>query len=508
MTPTSSFSDTLPFSEVRQSAVLGHLLLDPHFCKQCAELLEPRWWSNVFDQKVWAAKRGFFKRFGLIATDGELLESDEFRLENQGVRNRMIVAAEAAKSNATNYRLQTLLPELTDWLHARYFHEGMSAGADLYNQGRLQEAYAAMRAKMRLIDTTAFGQDLAFDFGDPASFAAAQEVEIKDALSFGLKEIDSLLLPAGKGVGSLLPGDSTLVLAPTNAGKTSALITVIAHNLWEQKATLYLSHEGRTNDLATKIWCAMLDVDRVQFFRMALHPESDAERQAIRSAVATYQRYFTYVPMNRPGLTVEEVAAEVDRRQTERAAVYGRGYDLLVDDYPAKLTSREVGEGTFREGRTLRLHVYNYFVQMALEYNFHFLGASQTNRTGYKINRREKGQETRLLGVEDSDEAFGPMQVATNVLTLNRDLWCERNDWVIWFISKSRSNMTGWAIAARSKFSHCRTHDNALGALYYHGNAPLDQQLAVLAQQGHMGKEVTPEVIQAVMQGQVVADKM
>lgn len=499
-------SEVLPFSEVRQSAVLGHTILDPHFFKRCVDLIQPTWWSNVFDGRVWTARRDFYKRFGMISTDAELLDSDGFRLENQGVRNRMIVAVEQAKLNAQHYRLETLIPELTDWLHARFFHEGMDGGEQLFNQQRFREAYALMREKLRLIDTTSFEQDNAFDFSDPVSFVQSRMEEAKAAISFGLAEVDKLLLPSGEGRASLLPGDTTTILAPTNIGKTTALITVIAHNLWEQKAVLWLSHEGKKEDLADKVWCAMLGVNRDQFYRMVLKPENDAERQAVRSTVATYERFFKYVPMNRPGLTVEEVAAEVDRRQHEYASQYGQGYDMLVDDYPAKLTSRDVGEGIFREGRSLRLHVYNYFVQMALEYNFHALLAAQTNRTGYKINKQAKGHEQRLLGVEDSDEAFGPMQVSTNVLTLNRNSWCQQNNWVIWYISKSRSNQTGWAIAARSKFANCVTHSNTLGALYYYGDTPLDQQLTVLAQRGFVGKEVTSEMISAVMQGHAVAD--
>jgi len=168
--------------------------------------------------------------------------------------------------------------------------------------------------------------------------------------------------------------------------------------------------------------------------------------------------------LQKPNLDVEEVISIVRRKQEERIAKYGAGYKILIDDYPAKLTTTQNSKGNYSK-RTVDEIVYNNFAQLALENNFHSLCAIQTNREGSKVNKGQK--EDRLLTMEDVLESWGAMTTATNVWTINRDPMAKVKNRLTYYIDKSRSSETGFAVVCRTKFGNSITHSDKLGATYY-----------------------------------------
>jgi len=116
--------------------------------------------------------------------------------------------------------------------------------------------------------------------------------------------------------------------------------------------------------------------------------------------------------------------------------------------------------------------VYDYYVQLALEYNFHALLAIQANREGSKVNRGI--ESNRLLMMEDVAEAWGPMTSATNVITLNRSVNAKRKNRLTLYVAKSRSSETGQAIVAQSNFSHGLTHSTKMKSTGYFGTSTME----------------------------------
>jgi hypothetical protein len=193
-------------------------------------------------------------------------------------------------------------------------------------------------------------------------------------------------------------------------------------------------------------------------------------------------RSLDYLPLNKPNLTVEEVETNIRLAHERSITKFGRGYDLIVDDYPAKLSTQMA-----RGGQLARRHIdeiiYNVFTQLALEYDCHMLTAIQTNRTGSKINQGQTGVEHRLLVKEDVAEAFGPIQTATNVSSLNRDLKAEQNQRMTFHVCNSRSNEVGWSVVSKTRFDMSRTHGYGLPATWYRGTSTLNDHIDNLIQQ-------------------------
>lgn len=459
---------TLPFHEKKQSAIVGHCLIDPKFFLQARNLIRPNWFTNPHQGKVFAAMLAWHKEKERPGTVEEIIHSSAINSEEAVLRPKLINTIHSSVHETGNFRLDGLALELTKWLQARLFYTGVHNSEKAYNMGRLEDAYLQMEKVLKEIREATFLNEKEATFANwRADFELAQ-FESQRGLTFGLPVIDDLLLP-GNTAGGLLPGDTTILLAPTNVGKTTTMITTLVDNIRAGKRVLFLTHEGRPLDIKQKVWMSYLNMTNRELFAL---PNTESGMAELDRASVMLNRFLTYVPYNKAGLAVEEVEPLIRRKQEDLMAKNnGKGYDLLVCDYPAKLTTR-LAQGGHMSKRNVDEIIYGYFVQLALEYGFHNLLAIQTNREGSKVNKGQK-DEHRLLVMEDVHESYGVMQEATNVITLNRDPVAKARNHMTFHIDKSRSSETGFAVVARTDFARARTHHEKLGCIWYRGVATM-----------------------------------
>ncbi len=476
--------NTLNFSVARQQALLGHLLSDSAFFLRC-QVISPTWFTVMEISIIWKAAQALLEQYKRPPTHHEVIDYCS-RSETPATKNKFLRAFEEAKQQTLFYKRDGLEDELTDWYKARLFHGGVHESMESFNRGAIDQAFGTIEKMASELRTANFSVGTDWAFENYLQFFADQELEHEGACTWGLDIFDRLLLPnVPEGSGSLLRGDTTILLAPTNVGKTTTMITIAVANVKKHYAqdlmrmklgqpvrkdgVLLITHEGREADIVEKIWCCYAGMNKAELKEEILRNPSKAPHYATMAKVL--KEYLVYVPMNKAGNTVEEVSGGIRNRQQKRVAENnGVGFAMMVNDYPQLLTSSTVASGQFQK-RNLDEYVYNYFVQLALEYKFHALLAIQTNREGSRINKGQKGHEDRLLDYEDVHESFGPMQKATTVVTLNRDQRAEADGFITYYICKSRSNEKGWAILAKSDFSNARSHHASFGATYYRGQS-------------------------------------
>lgn len=452
---------TLPFDDNKQLAILGHLVENHQFFCQSVERILPGWFKNSYATQIYEAKVQFFREFNRSPTTEELRNLPVFLKTDQRSIQRVNDTILAATNMTQEFGLDALRPELTAWLHSQLFEIGFRNAYLEYKKKNTKLAYSTVDEMVQKIKATRFEQDDEEKFDNPIEEFRASRREYSNALTTGLTIFDRLLTPKAAS-GSLLPGDLSIILAPTNIGKTTSMITTVVHNVLMGKHVLLITHEGRPSDIKEKIYCAMLGMNALQL--LDIHKSKKGQRRIEHSAKWLSQ-YLTYIPMNKPGLTVEEVAAVVRKKQEERFVQRKGlgGYDMLVDDYPAKVTTAQAAKGMSKRERDEI--VYNHFEQMGLQHKFHVLCAIQTNREGSKVNKGQR--EDRLLTMEDVQESWGPMTAATNVWTINRSPHDKMRNRLVYYIDKSRSSETGFAVVCKTDFSTACTHSNALGATFY-----------------------------------------
>lgn len=271
--------------------------------------------------------------------------------------------------------------------------------------------------------------------------------------------------PLGEGdyYGFELDGDHLYLLGDfTVTHNTSACITTICENLRRQKSVLFLTHEGRWEDIVAKIWQNLLRVTQRELVTLRKNPQG---RKRLDFVMKYLTRNLVYLPYNKPGQTVEDVFPLLLRAQEERIAKVGKGFDLIVDDYPAKLYTRRAERHPLPRREIDRV-VYDHFVQFAHDNNCHCLVPIQTNRAGSKVNN---GADGRVLLKEDVSEAWGPVEMVANIITMTRPPRGKEEGWVEFFVDKSRSNQTGTIVLCRTRYDWCTTHADDLGSVWWQG---------------------------------------
>lgn len=473
--------DRLPFSPAKQEALIGHLITNERFFIQARARILPDWFGDPRLNQIWKISTEWYSKYGKVPKPSEIKESREVTKMAPADQRVIDTRIEQSMLRMADFSLESIADELTDFLQARIYHKEVMRSQSSFNSGKFQDAYLVLRNMAREIESVSFQQGEAILFEDPAADFNDNQMDMRKALTFGLQTFDRLLLGLAheqkEVTGSLLPGDTTIILAPTNVGKTTAMISMAMHNIAAGKDILFITHEGRPQDIKRKFWCAASGMSRHQVDHALTTPEGQQYFWAIRDGL---KEHLVYIPLNKAGLTVEEVEAVIRREQEKWKATHnGKGFDMVVNDYLAKLTTQQAKGGRFQR-RDIDEVVYNYGVQLALEYNFHFLTAIQANREGSKINKGFKGYEHRLLSMEDVLESWGPMTSATNVISINRSPEDIVKDRVVFYICKSRSSETGIAVVCRSKYAAAVTHAEELGCTYYRGSHTMTDRLEEL----------------------------
>lgn len=477
----------LPFATRKQAAILWYLLTNRTFFEHAKNKLKPAWFTDLIMGKVYAALLEFANdpRHPRLPTKPELLECRGFMTEEAAVRSAMRAAVETAYNESQVYGLDVLRGELTEWLHAYIYKEGIETATHHFQQQRFSEAYKIAAERIKLIQETKFEEDFEFDFSNLEQGLAESESRVLEGCTFGLKAVDDALSPGGVSTaGGLFRRDTTCLMAPVNIGKTTAMLSAVAANVVSGRRVLLIVHEGEPTDIRDKLLMNMLGVSKPGLWAMRTTAQG---RAALGLMEQLLKKSLTFVPYIKAQMTVEDVVPII-RQKCEAAASEGRPYAMLANDYPELLMS-EYAKAARMEDRSRIALVYLIFTQLANEFNLHCLVNIQVNRDGSRANRNED----RLLGMEDVAESWGAMAKVTNVLTVNRSPNDMAKNRLTYYIVKSRSSGTGRAIVARTDFDKAIAHSDrdGFGAAWYFGSKMIPSaDLDAMAAMCH-GKEIS-----------------
>jgi replicative DNA helicase len=457
---------TLPFSEEKQRALLGHLILNPKFFKNSCARIKPNWFLKEKESRIYQFLMSYNSLYNTHPTPYELKSYREILALDPKDRANINAYISSSLSLTTTYKLSSLKQDLTDWLHSVILLNALKDSEKLFNKQNVKECHSRLMTAVNEVNGARFNDEEEMQFAAFGDYLKKSEVERGDALTTGLTVLDAALLEGG-GNGGLLKGDTTIIEAPLGTGKSSSIITVIVNNVKRCKSVLYMTHEDKPEDIRLKVLASYLNVKLVDLFKLYKTKEGC---EKLETASKILQKYLKYIPYNKAGkMIVEEIIPIIRNTQEERVANNnGKGFDLLAVDYPAVLTTQLAYRGNLQK-RNIDDIVYNNYIQLAFEYKFHSLLAIQTNREGSKINKGQNGVK-RILSVEDVQESFGPLQSVANVLTLNRSPEYEKNEYMVLGIAKSRTNKKNTAVFAKTNFTHCVAFSNELGGFSWAGS--------------------------------------
>lgn len=467
-------TDKLPFFGQKQQALLGHALKNEQFFAKVIRTIEPDWFHEPLLGKIWKNIKSHYEQYKIKPTVNEIKECTEFMAMSQNERTKHTGMIDVAIQSSATISTEVLLTELNVWVRARILQVGVPLVADLYNRHNVKEAAQKLKDVIREFNHAGSLEDLEEKFGNVEEELAIVQKARENALTIGNRYFDHILdekcpIDSVKPTGALHKGEMSCVLAPTSAGKTTLLGTVVVSNIKRQKKILYVTHEDPKISIKMGLRKAMIAKTDGELMAMFANPEGLKILRAIDAMIAAN---ITYLPMNKVGLSVEEVMDKIQQFQERHIMEFGRGYDMVVDDYPSRL---RLDRGARWEKRQVLEEIYQQFGQLALDIDAHVMTAMQVNREGNKVNKRMGNYErtTRLVTMEDASEAFGPMTAARLVITINRTPFDKQNNQTTFLCCKTKQGEADLAITIDSDYARALSFKENSRCFWYRGDVSL-----------------------------------
>ena len=513
-TPVQQVMDQSPdnlsvlFDEEVQNAIIGHLLQDEKFFVQSLGKIKPNYFNNPFSNQLLSIQLDLYSELKRFPTVQEVVNHKKIKFQTPEEQSAIVSHLNRVISDTKKASIEYLKPRLTDWLHQLLLKKFLRESLQKYGSADFKDVFYEMEGLKKLREEFSYEDKGEIKFTGFEEYLKDSELNLDKALTTGLKILDQALLD-GATKGGLLPGDISCVMGSTDSGKSTVEMTIACHNIVAGKDVLWMTHEGKPTDLRERMLCSILTtlalqdktfefegspfVNRIKLIKMN---KTAAGRKLIKFGVDLIDKHLLYYPYNRPGMVVEDVEPIIRRQQDKKVILSGKGFDLLVNDYPAKLGSKRGNHGLLPH-YVEKGQVYDYFVQMAIEFDWHCLVAVQTNREGYKTNNRNADyNNSRLLTIDDVADAYVISNVVTNFWSINRDPISAAGNRVTYYICKSKNSATGLAIICRSAYGARVTHDENMGAIGYNDTMVFGPEIEnILGKKENHGKIFTIEEI-------------
>lgn len=471
-------TDKLPFAETKQRALVGHALKNDEVFSKTIRTVDPEWFHDGVMGRIWKNMKEHFRVYKIKPSIVEVKECPDFMSMQQGERQKHTGMVDVAINDSLSVATKVLLTELTVWYRARVLQIGVPLAADLYNRHEIEAAAVKLKETMKEFQSAGNIDEIQAKFGNVAEEFTAIQTNKDNAMTIGNPYFDHILdakcptpekAEPGKQYGSLHRGELSVVLAPTSAGKSTLLTTATIANVMRQKRILYVTHEDPKVSVKMNMRKAFSGKDETELFNIFNSPNG---LHVLNAYDAVLAKHIVYLPLNRVGLSVEEVMDIIQQFQEREIMEYGKGFDMIVDDYPSRLT---LGRGQKWEKRQVLEEIYQQFAQLGLDLNCHVMTAMQVNREGNKINKRMGNHEraTRLVTLEDASEAFGPMTAARVVITINRTPWDVSNNQVTMLCCKTKQGPADWAITLDCDYGKSLSFKKDSRCFWYRGDVSL-----------------------------------
>ena len=456
------------FSREQQAAIVGHCFLSEEFFLKCKSYVKPEWLSaDIFVSHAYGELIKFYDRYKMMPKSfEEFLSEPFFQAQNKQDFEKYKNALMLCANVCGKFSLDILRPKIGFFVKTQKAREQAKLLVHDLNRHNYESGVQAAQEIVKAWSQIDFESTPYVDFSDTVSlWTKNQGVDSEESFSTGSKTLDDLI------GGGLFYGGNLAVLAPTFTGKSRFLITLARHALVQGKKVLYMIHEDnpekvkrrmiaslcgigpneinmilnkriRDINLKNTDWCIThwTDQDVNDFYNFTISELEAAKKLLMENMI--------FLPWQKSAnMFVEGVIEEIKRVYLEQKSKTGRGFDLLIDDYPALLRSKIRHE----HERARLSYVYQCFNDLAAELNVVSAYAVQINRSAAKSMK--ESETARILGLEDISESYNIGMNAMTAISLNRTPSDIENNILRIGIAKSRDNQANRVYITRSAYN-------------------------------------------------------
>lgn len=387
---------------------LTQLILDDRqFSDQIGEVMDVGFFETkylqVFNQRIFAYKT----KYGTHPTRSivETILRTELEEENELVRKQVREFFVRLCSSVEELRDAEYVKEnALEFCKKQKLKEAMIKSVELLKDNSFEKIKSTLDDALKLGTDTDFGYDYVLDFD------RRFELKARNPVTTGWEETDNLLK------GGLGKGELGVVVAPTGAGKSMALV-----HLGTQAIKQGLNVIHYTLELQDTVVASRYDSCITGFGLNALHGLKDEIYEKIKDMSG--------------GLIVKEYPTKSASTQTLRSHLEKLRkrevpIDMILVDYGDLL--RPVS--TQKEKRNELESIYEEMRGIAQEYECPVWTASQTNRSGLNAE---------VITMESISEAFNKCFVADFICSISRTAEDKVANTARFFVAKNRNGPDG-----------------------------------------------------------------
>lgn len=445
----------IPFDKTGQKAIFGKLLVNSSIGEKALLKLTAKNFIDENMQELFTILQASIKKYQCFPS-AESFKSAITFLKKDLIKNDVIFDYEKLTDECIKlsykYDDRVILKTLSDWLQALALREVIIKGGEFLRDRNIEALPSLLHTGIRQAQDQAIDNNDRYDIANvEQDFLDLQEQET-NGITTGIDLLDKDL------GGCLAKKTHTILIGSSNSGKSAWAINIAYHNVIKNKKVLFISHEGQPLDIITKLRQRFLRMRKDELVKAYLTPNGRIAIKAFSQALA---ERLVYRPFNKAsGMFIEDVIVMIKHENELEKTKTGRGFDLIIDDYPKKLSSRE--KKGAKEARFPLAYVYEQFNQLSIELNCHIISPAQLNREGVKQNKTRQKEE-EFVTSDNISESHEIYQDATNVLVLNRSTDDEFHNRMYVVLDKSRTGPKNIVYKVNTDFDRCITHDKSLG---------------------------------------------
>lgn len=459
-------------------AIIGHCATDISFLKSCMKSLSsneiPAQKESVAVKRIYETLISYVEKYDHLPNEITIMNECSKKWPDAQEYSAILSAYKRSLLIMEQFPKAYVSDNLVGWGRFRVLHKGLEAAAGLFRSGDYtkveQRLTKIIKTDLKEIE---FGSGEFADIKSPLSLVLEKENSSRTAATLGHPDFDRAVYPPsvwGRGPetlrpdeltdlnkatsGSLLPGEITVVIGPSNSGKTTFISTVIASNITMGRKICLVTHEESEREMILKVFKSFIQIDDAGISANLNDPKLAGLQSLWRQK--TDGKFFLREWIKPGKMYCEDVIDSIESQHEALVASTGKGFDLVIVDYPAKTGSRSKQfKNTFEEAS----YVYEQYRLLARKHQFHCLAPVQANRGAYQINKLGAG----TLDMDGIAGGFGIGTNADNIISINRSQADLSGHSIKFYIAKCRQGQKGQTFISETNYSIARTHGADFG---------------------------------------------
>lgn len=147
---------SIPFSEQKQQALIGHLLGHESLFKTVCEKIKPEWFMTQNLSAVYRYMLMFYAEKHQAPNRHELKNYSKLNSLQPPDVKMLHSFIDLCCSVTTLIRVKSITPDLTEWLHSTILLKGLKEASILYNNKNIKECHTKLMESVKEVQSTNF----------------------------------------------------------------------------------------------------------------------------------------------------------------------------------------------------------------------------------------------------------------------------------------------------------------------------------------------------------------